>query len=251
MKLLKLGGSVITNKKGRCEANLQNIKKLAKMLAKVWKSGVKDIVLVHGAGSFGHALVIEHKLNEGVKTEQQKKSAKEVQVACAKLSQMLQDQLREEGVDVQKLAPHELIKSNNKRIVKFDKKLMFEALKNGKMPILHGDMVPDEKLGISVCSGDQMIAYLASEAEFVVLGTDVDGILAGEKVIERIEESNFEEIKKHIKESGSPDVTGGMLGKINEMRKAGGTYYIVNANFAKRVENILNGKKDICTKIEF
>jgi len=62
MRLLKLGGSVITNKKGRCEANLQNIEKLAKMLGKLWADGDRDIILVHGAGSFGHALVIEKDL---------------------------------------------------------------------------------------------------------------------------------------------------------------------------------------------
>ncbi|MBI5046991.1 hypothetical protein HZC07_04660, partial [Candidatus Micrarchaeota archaeon] len=54
MKIIKIGGSFITKKSGYCEADLENIKIAAKGIAVLWKKGVKDIVLVHGAGSYGH-----------------------------------------------------------------------------------------------------------------------------------------------------------------------------------------------------
>ena len=34
-----------------------------------------------------------------------------------------------------------------------------------KLPVLYGDMVTDSNLGFSVCSGDQIAAYLAKSAE--------------------------------------------------------------------------------------
>lgn len=250
MKLLKLGGSVITNKKGRCEANLQNIEKLAKMLGKLWAKGVRDIVLVHGAGSFGHALVIEKNLRGKLEREQYADALK-VQKECENLSGILIEKLRENKVDVVRIAPHEIIEAKAGRIAKIGKQKVLDVLKSGKWPVLHGDMVRDFEFGYVACSGDQIIAKFAPEAQFVVLGTDVDGIIVDGKVVGKIDKGNFDEIAGHIKESDSPDVTGGMLGKISEMREAGGKYFVVNAKYPQRIEALLLGKKAKCTKLEF
>ena len=50
MKLLKLGGSIITNKEGWRVADLKVIEELAKVVARAWKKSSRDWVLVHGAG---------------------------------------------------------------------------------------------------------------------------------------------------------------------------------------------------------
>lgn len=251
MRLLKLGGSVIT-KKGEAEtADFENIQRLAKMLSRLWEDGVRDIVLVHGAGSFGHALVLEYNLDEGAREPVQVENVKKVQGACKRLSEILVDALREDGVDAVRIVPHEIIKSEDKRIVSFDREKIFGCLKGGKMPVLHGDMVQDSKLGYSVCSGDQIIANLAKDAEFTVLGTNVDGIMAESTVIEHIDDENFVHVEEHLNESSEPDVTGGMVGKVFELKQVGGTFYIVNALYPERIEKILRGEIDICTKMEF
>jgi len=250
MKLLKLGGSVITNKKGRCEANLQNIEKLAKMLGELWALGERDIVLVHGAGSFGHALVIEKNL-QGKLGKERLADVREVQRECANLSEIVVSNLRKNGIAAQRVAAHEIIDSKNGRIFNIDKSAIHELLENEKMPVLYGDMVDDFGLGFSVCSGDQIIANLSEDADFTVLGTDVDGILIEGKVVEKIDSTEFEKIKNHLGRSGSPDVTGGMLGKINEMKEVGGRYFVVNANYPQRIADILRGKKVLYTKLDF
>ncbi|VVB98459.1 Isopentenyl phosphate kinase [uncultured archaeon] len=71
MKILKIGGSFITRKSGYREPDAQNIQKMAKSVALIWKKGIRDFVLVHGAGSFGHALVLKYGINDGVKTREQ------------------------------------------------------------------------------------------------------------------------------------------------------------------------------------
>lgn len=250
MKLLKLGGSVITNKRGRCEANLPNIEKLSKMLGELWASGKRDIILVHGAGSFGHALVIEKNLR-GKLEKSSFANVREVQNECASLSGIIETNLRKCGIDAKRIPPHEIIESKDGRIVKLDKQPVFRLLEEGKMPILHGDMVKDSKLGFYACSGDQIIAQFSKDAEFIVLGTDVDGILINGKLAKIISDSNFEEVKVHLKESGSPDVTGGMLGKISEMKRAGGIYFVANANYPQRLSDLLSNKTAICTKLNF
>ncbi|MEM4221902.1 MAG: hypothetical protein QW097_00515 [archaeon] len=53
MQIIKLGGSVITDKKTYLSFREPVVKNIAKVLKKAWDSG-ENFILVHGAGSFGH-----------------------------------------------------------------------------------------------------------------------------------------------------------------------------------------------------
>ena len=251
MQLLKLGGSVVTKKDTPQTANIEAIKSLAKMLGRVWKSGVHDIVLVHGAGSFGHSMVIEHKINEGVHTHDQRLASAKTHAACVDLTSLIVDALLEEGVPAISLPPALLIVQTKKRICKFDEKKVLDYLASGYMPILRGDMVPDTELGNSVCSGDQIIARLGRKAERIVLGTNVDGVLADGKVVPLITSQNYAKIEPHLHRSGAPDVTGGMAGKVKELLEGKVSAYVANAHHPERLEALLLGKKAICTQIEW
>ncbi len=251
MQLLKLGGSVITKKDRPQTEDMDAICSLARMLGRVWKSGVRDIVLVHGAGSFGHALVIEHKLNDGVKTDAQKLAACQTRVACGKLSAILANALIHEGVPAIILPTGTLATSTNRRLIKFDEKKVLNTLAMGYLPILRGDLVPDTALGMSVCSGDQLMARLGKKAERMVLGTNVDGVLADGKIISLITSQNFDKYEAHLRPSDSPDVTGGMAGKIKELLSVKVSSYVANARHPERLEALLTGKKAICTQIEW
>ncbi|MDD5337021.1 MAG: isopentenyl phosphate kinase [Candidatus ainarchaeum sp.] len=249
MKILKIGGSFITKKSGYREPELENLQKIAKEIASIWKRGVRDFVLVHGAGSYGHALVLKYGINDGVRTDEQKRGYADTHAACSELSMLVVQALINEGIPALSISPANIIEQNNKRISKFNEAIVHEYLKNGFLPVLYGDMVPDSALGGSVCSGDQIVAYLAREAEFVVLATNVDGVLDDSgKVIERITPSNFSEIAKHLKKTEN-DVTGGMEGKIKELLSLQAPSYIVNAAYPERVEALMLGKKAVCTEV--
>ena len=250
MQLLKMGGSAITKKGGWKAANRAAIAKLAGAVAGVWKAGKRELIVVHGAGSFGHALVKKYGLDGGVGSGRQKKACVEVQKACASLSAIVVSALRKKGVNAVSFAPHELIVSENRRIKRFNSAPVYAALKQGKLPVLYGDMVPDGKLGFSVCSGDQIIAYLGKKAERVVFATNVDGVLAEGKVVPLITRRNFASIKRHLGGSSAADVTGGMAGKVKEIMRIGKTAYVVNAARADRVKALLLGKKAVCTEIK-
>jgi isopentenyl phosphate kinase len=251
MQLLKLGGSAITDKGGFMKANHANIAKLSEAVAKAWKAGVRNIILVHGAGSFGHALVLKYRINEGVRTGRQRLGCRKTQAACARLSGMVVAALRRRGVPAFSIAPHTIVRSKNRRISKFDTAPIFDCMKAGRLPVLYGDMVPDSALGCSVLSGDQIISYLGKKASRIVLATNVDGILADGKLVKKITRANFSRVKKHLSGSKTPDVTGGMAGKIAELLKVKAPSYIVNASKPGRVSALLLGKKTICTEIRF
>lgn len=248
MQLLKIGGSVITKKHEHMAASQEAIEKLAKTLGKVWHRK-NDIILVHGAGSFGHPLVLTYGINDGVKSKKDRIGFAYTHTSCAYLSGLIVEALIRNDVPAISIPPNVMLKQKNKRISEFNEKIVFDYLKAGYMPILYGDMVLDKSIGGSVCSGDQIMAYLGKRAKRIVFGTNVDGVLCNEKVVPKITKKNFGEIKKHLNNMAIPDVTGGMMGKINEIIKIKKPVYIVNALKPERIEALLSGRKTICTEI--
>ena len=247
--MLKLGGSVITRKSGWREADLKGIEALAKVIASAWKKSERDWVLVHGAGSFGHPLVVKYGINDGVKNSAQKLGFAMTHEACSELSVLVTSALNSEGVPAVPVPPAMVIVSKNKRIHSFDTKVVNDYLESGYIPVLFGDMVPDMELGGSVCSGDQIISYLGKGAERILLATNVDGVLDDKgKVIETITSKDFAGISHHFK-AKEGDVTGAMAGKIKELLELDTPSYVVNGLKPERVEALMLGKKALCTEI--
>ncbi|MDD2655841.1 MAG: isopentenyl phosphate kinase [Candidatus ainarchaeum sp.] len=250
MQVLKLGGSVLTKKNGYMELDRKNIDSLAEMLGGAWKSGVRDFILIHGAGSFGHPLVLKYGLEKGVRTEAQKGGMALTHAACTRLSQSVVDALLKNGVPAVAVPPASLGKLSNGRISELDSGIALSLLSSGFLPVLHGDMMLDEKRGGSVCSGDQLVSYFGKGAERVILGTDVDGIIADGKVVPLITKANVSEVLAHVKGAETADVTGGMRGKLEELLGIGKPAYIANALHPERIEKLLRGEKAVCTLVE-
>ncbi len=67
MMLVKLGGSVITDKSMYMTFREDTMVRLAREI----KNANEPVVLVHGAGSFGHVVASEHQLQHGFKEKSQ------------------------------------------------------------------------------------------------------------------------------------------------------------------------------------
>lgn len=249
MKILKIGGSVITDKEGYKKPSPEHIARMAKVVAEVWKKGERDLIVVHGAGSFGHPVVIKHGINEGVKDDSHKLGYADTHAACSELSLMLTKALIGEGIPAISIPPSAIISQKKKRIEKFHDDVVREYLSAGYLPVLYGDMVPDSELGGSVCSGDQIMAWLGRKADFLVFATDVDGVLDDKgNLIPEITKENFKDVSIHLKER-SKDVTGAMKGKLEELLGLGTTSYIANSAHPERIAAILQGEKALCTMV--
>ncbi len=247
MKILKLGGSAITEKSGYRKPRIDRINQIVKAIAEVWKEGERKLVIVHGAGSFGHAVVLKHGINEGIRTDEHRLGYADTHAACSELSLLVAKAFIDEGVPAVSIPPSSIIRQKNKRIIEFREDVVKDYLSAGYLPVLYGDMVPDEELGGSVCSGDQVMAWLGKEAEFLVFATDVDGVLDDKgELIPEITSGNFEEVSRHLKERKS-DVTGAMKGKVGELLSLGTTSYIVNLAYPERVKALLRGQKALST----
>ena len=260
--ILKLGGSVITDKKGNnCRVKKNKLQKIARIISKELKKKKFKLIIVHGAGPFGHKIVTDYKIKNGVKTPLQIEGFVKTRESMEKLNNSVIDSLLSKKVNAFEIQASSCIIQNKKKIIKFDTKIIENLLKSGVVPVMYGDMVIDNSLGASVVSGDAIISFLAKKlkANKVLLGTDVNGIYDSNpkknknaKLILEINNKNINSILKKVSNSSSVDVTQGMKGKLKEIKESEAKETIIfNLEKEKNLELILNGKKIECTKVKF
>lgn len=221
--VIKIGGSVITDKT-KSEPTLRKsvIKDLAKQIAKLYKQNY-SIVLVHGAGSFGHPIVKRFNLHLGMKTDEQKQAFAQTLLNMKQLNGIVIESLQKQLVPAVGLHPHNFITQQSGKITKFNTNQIKNLIKQKIVPVLHGDGVIDLDQGCSIISGDTIVPYIAKKlkAQKVYFLTDVDGIYDSDpkqnpnaKLIPHITDKNLKEILKGITQNNPNDVTGEMSGKV-------------------------------------
>lgn len=250
MKLLKLGGSVVTYKEKELTPNTGNIRRLAQEIKKVLP---QKMVIIHGGGSFGHPLAKEFEINEGLRSAGQLLGFSKTHQAMASLNNLIVDELLDVDVPAFGLSPSSFIITSNRRIRSLNIEVISNILDLGIIPILYGDAVIDEKQGIAILSGDQLIVELAIklEADKLIFGSDVDGLYTSDPKLDSqaklVKKITVEQLQDLYQISGSlkTDVTGGMLGKIKEASgavKSGIEVCIVNALKPCRVKKAILGE---------
>jgi len=257
--ILKIGGSVITDKNGELAARTEVINRLAE---ETQKADVNSLIIVHGGGSFGHPTAQKYGIKEGLKHDAQKVGFAETHHVMTVLNGLVMDALVWHSIPAFSVAPSCCVVTENGRIKLCEDTALKTLLKMGFVPVLYGDAVFDEKLGFTVLSGDQIVAYLARKfgAGKIVIGVDTDGLYDADpkvaknaKLYTRLTLSELEEVKLKLCGSTGTDVTGGMLGKIVELVPAveqGISVEIVNAAKSNRVYKALIGEKVEGTVIE-
>jgi len=260
--ILKLGGSVITKKDAKEPSiNYDNLNRIAEEIA---NSSSDKLIIVHGAGSYGHPFAKEYEIGSKIKDEEdfnrKKLGFSITQSWVKKLNTAVCDSLRENGVLAVSIQPSSFIITKNKRIYSCNLDLINKYLKYGFVPVIYGDVVVDldESIKICVLSGDQIIKYFGEnlKPERVVLGSDVDGIYTKDpkKYGDAELMKKVTSIEDLIAEgSSNVDVTGGMKGKLLELielAKIGVESEIINAGREGSIKRALNLEKGIGTIVK-
>ena len=257
--VLKLGGSVITEKNKVATANLDAIERLAGEIA---QSKVTNLILVHGGGSFGHPIAKKYNLSEGYTTPSQVIGFSETHLAMTQLNSLVIEALIKHNVNAVVVQPSSCVVTKAGRIQRMELTPINRMLKMGLVPVLYGDAVLDLENGFSILSGDQLVSSLAInfDASKIIIGGDVDGIYTADpksnpsaNLISCVTLEELKSKKYEIEGSKATDVTGGMLGKIHELVPAISQSIpalLVNASKPWRVYKALNGEEVIGTIIE-
>jgi isopentenyl phosphate kinase len=237
--VMKLGGSVITEKAGPCRIDHRRLEEISRAV-----SGRNNVTLtlIHGAGSCGHPQAQRYRLKDGVGGANRKGIAV-THAAVARLNRAVVRALRREGVEALGLHPLQLCVAENGRIASLTLEPLERLQALGITPVLHGDVVTDRARGASIVSGDQLVTFLATalRCSRVGVATDVKGVLGpGGKVVPRINAASVEKLV--IGGSGARDVTGGMRGKVEELLRLAEQGIESHVFHVSRIGAFLDGK---------
>ena len=218
--IMKLGGSLITNKKSEkpeCHKNI--MRKIANIISK----SDKKIIIVHGAGSYGHPIVKKYSIDKGNDGSlNQKKAINKARKQLRNLNEILSNEINEAGMDCESVVPSETMLINELgELEKFSKASFDDIISKGKIAITFGDIVNKKNGNIGVLSGDTLLLKLAQvynpRRTFFIM--DYPGIVKGKldsdnvTIYEEID-SNFVNNISINDENNRPDVTGGLMNKI-------------------------------------
>ncbi len=224
MRILKIGGSLITEKSEDAfeVAREDVIERIAGQIE-------GKLILVHGVGSFGHPHVKKFGLTpHGIAI---------THLACLKINHRFCTALAERGMNPVPVHPLEFFHRPDFELVR-------ELVDRGFIPVMHGDVVY-ENGRFRVISGDEIVRIFAErfDVEAVGFASDTQVIVDGRKV-DFIDISNAGEFLERIGiADGKHDVTGGMRGKLREAMKIAEKcdVYIFNGLEENAVRDFLQG----------
>jgi len=254
MILVKLGGSVITDKGRYRTFDPETTDRLAEEIAKTGQ----DVMVVHGAGSFGHMLAKEHRLHLGLTEDTQLLGASQVMTDVRELDLVVCRRMAAKGLRVVPLPPAScaVMREGALHHLDLDKFRAYHQL--GMVPVTFGDVVRDELRGLSICSGDQLMAALAREfrPEKVIFVTDVDGVFTADptqdpkaKLIETVDKDVLDALPRTER---NVDVTGSIFAKIRymiDMAALTGECLVLNGKVPGRLEAAIRGEDVIASKV--
>jgi len=217
--ILKLGGSVITDKTAGESGRILHDVLIA--IGRDLAESKKSVIIVHGAGSYGHPQAAQYHIQQGV-TLENAKGIYAVHAAVTELNTAVVAALRGAGLEAISVHPFHGMCAKDGILCEYPSSSLKEMCALGLVPVLHGDVVMDLTRGACIVSGDQLIRVFSQVLHVSRVGmiTDVPGVLAADgSVIPHISRANVDALLKSgtIGRSTGPDVTGGMRGKIEEL----------------------------------
>eukprot|EP01126_Amoeba_proteus_P045901 TRINITY_DN5164_c0_g1_i10.p1 TRINITY_DN5164_c0_g1~~TRINITY_DN5164_c0_g1_i10.p1 ORF type:complete len:155 (+),score=12.57 TRINITY_DN5164_c0_g1_i10:661-1125(+) len=147
--LVKIGGAAITDKNKEETLNYANLGNLVNLFSNLHSKF--SFVIVHGAGSFGHIQVAKSPV------EHSPLAACLVHQLVTKLSYIVSSMLIEANIPAVVCSPmlswQTSTEEKNKVVLKHNCCTIKQMLAEGLVPVLHGDVVFDEKTSFSILSG--------------------------------------------------------------------------------------------------
>jgi len=222
--VLKLGGSLLTDKSTPYKLRDDVLDKVATEIKECIDLGlIKSLVIVHGVGSFGHPPVLQYNLHKGFKDKSQLISMSKTQQVVNKLRKTIASKFIDKGIPINLMHASSMVVGN--KMVISDH--AFESLKGflslGMVPLIGGDMMYDNSMGFSVCSGDQIAVLLSRvlNAERLMFATDVPGVYdqdpqLGKKaqLLKELNINDLDNVLKKLDKSREIDASGRMRGKL-------------------------------------
>ncbi len=222
--VVKLGGSLITRKQ---EAPRVRAKILARLGVELARTPDARVIVLHGAGSFGHpgayrfGLAAPPTSHDSRAAALRRRGAAIVSAEVRRLHQSVLSALLNAGAAPWSVPISLHARNRAGSLVELNCTPFAQALSHSLIPVSFGDVVPDEEWGFSILSADTIALGLTAQlhARRVIFASDVEGILRTEPGGRRrpIPEVTLEVRDSLRAPAGARDVTGGIRGKADAM----------------------------------
>jgi len=236
--LIKLGGSLITDKKKEDTIRPDVIEQCVEEIESVRRAlPDTDIIIGTGAGSFGHIQAHKYQLKAGARLAEQFYGMCMVHNNVRKLNEFVTGQLIAKELPAFSISPSAILMANDGTIASSFFQPVRQLLASGCIPMMHGDAVLDPIRGLTIMSTEKVLqACLENLRELyeeivVIYCMDVSGIWDENRRTISVLERNQTPFSH---KSSVRDVTGGIEGKVKSARYA--------AELAERVY-LISGKE--------
>lgn len=225
--VVKLGGSVLTDKAGGSLTVERSL--LERLAAELHSQRPERLIVVHGAGSYGHRIVRESGLHAGLSGLTSRLAMGETQRLQYELDAIVTRHLLEAGLPAIPVQASATAVMSGGRLVHFDTSAIAALVTQGMVPVLYGVPAVDHERGCSILSGDVIAPHVAHALgfEWMLHATDVDGIFTADPrhdpdavQIPWVHRDNWEAVSARLTGSAAVDVTGGMARKLGELLAA-------------------------------
>ncbi|MEJ2084943.1 MAG: isopentenyl phosphate kinase [Acidobacteriota bacterium] len=220
--LVKLGGSLITDKTRAQTVRGEVLDQLSVEISQLSAAPRANLVIGHGSGSFGHRTAAEYGIQQGVKSSAQLAGVGWTQRSAAILHGTVMQSLLEAGVPAFSLSPSSFSMAAAGSIQSVWPEPLLMSLDLGVVPIVYGDVIMDVDWGASISSTESvflaLVPALASRGRFVqevVWLGETDGVLdSNGSVIPEIDPDDVASVASGIDGASGVDVTGGMRHRL-------------------------------------
>ncbi|AEM38784.1 aspartate/glutamate/uridylate kinase [Pyrolobus fumarii 1A] len=205
--VVKLGGSIITEKEQPFTPRLDLLEEYAEVLKKI--ANVYDLVIVIGGGSYGHYAVRACREAGASPPE----TLHVVTNAMLELAMLVSEMLASHGLYTIIYPPRAFCKPRGLE-PNCEWRRVRDALASGAYPLVFGDAYPIQG-EYGIVSGDELSIEAACKlgGQIVVFTTNVPGVIIGGEVVDMLDR---EKLEYALKTAGGTqgDVTGGMRRKL-------------------------------------
>lgn len=222
--IVKLGGSIITDKRsGKPIVRTRRVRRLAREVAHNRRT---PLVLLYGAGSFGHPLAHTYRLSGRALSTDTLTGAAKTMSAVQKLGGALADLFLEEGVPVVPLQTSALVREQKGKLIITNYPLIEDILSHGGIPLFGGDVIIADRQRTAIVSADALAAELVRHfrSRHLLFATDVNGVYekfpprAHEQPLKVISRKDLQKMTAaQIIKKTTRDVTGAMAGKLGAL----------------------------------
>jgi isopentenyl phosphate kinase len=223
--LVKLGGSLITDKTRPMTARPEVIGRCAEEIAKAWRAGTR-LVVGHGSGSFGHSVAKRYGTRQGVHSESDWYGFAQVAQVAREMDRLVLRALLDAGVPAVALPPSASARARAGELERLDTNTAAALLAARAVPVVFGDVALDEEWGGTIVSTEQVLGSMAVslKPDRLVLAGEVEGVFDGDphaqegvQLIPAITRANYSEVLGCLGQARGADVTGGMADKVRRM----------------------------------